>query len=173
MNVKVLLVTIATSLVLGLSGTAWSAAYLKIGDIKGESQANGHQDEIDVLSWSWGTESNRRRGCVRDFHFVKPIDVSSPPILMGQLTQEVYPEARLSVEHDGDSNRSRFEYLTLNFKNVRIETFNTGGSDGAPVTEQVSFNFEEVEYSYLQQRADGSFGDRVTATISGRQCRNN
>lgn len=171
MNVKVLLATVASSLVLGLSGTAWSAAYLKIGDIKGESQADGHQGEIDVLSWSWGAESDRQRGCVRGFHFVKPIDVSSPPILMGQLTQEVYPEARLSVEHDG--SRSRMEYLTLNFRNVRIETFDTGGSDGAPVTEQVSFNFEEVEYSYLQQRADGSFGDRVTATISGRQCRNN
>ena len=172
MKVKALLVTLIVAAGLGITGTAWSAAYIKIGDIKGESQADGHKDEIDVLSWSWGAESNRRRGCVRDFHFVKPIDVSSPPILMGQLTQEVYPEARLSVEHDG-SNRSRFEYLTLNFRNVRIETFHTGGTDGAPVTEQVSFNFEEVEYSYLQQRVDGSFGDRVTATIRGRQCREN
>ncbi|RDX35281.1 Hcp1 family type VI secretion system effector [Kangiella sp. HD9-110m-PIT-SAG06] len=172
MKLKVLLAVLSLLVASCLTNAARSAAYLKIGDIKGESQADGHKDEIDILSWSWGTDSNRRRGCVRDFNFVKPIDTSSPPILMGQLTQEVYPQAKLSVEHDG-ANRSSFEFLTLNFRNVRIETFNTGGADGAPVTEQVSFNFEEVEYSYLQRRADGSFGDRVTATISGRQCRDN
>lgn len=167
MKLKVLLVI---GLIL-MSQSAWSAAYLKIGDIKGESRAQGHEGEIDILSWSWGTESNRRSGCVRDFNFVKQIDSSSSPLLMGQLTGTVYPETILSVERDG--SQIGFEYLTLNFKNVRVETFNTAGSDGSPVTEQVSFNFEEVEYTYVEQRADGSAGGRVTATISARQCRNN
>ena len=28
--------------------------FLKLGDIKGESLAVGHTEEIEVLSWSWG-----------------------------------------------------------------------------------------------------------------------
>ncbi|PXF64601.1 Hcp family type VI secretion system effector [Kangiella spongicola] len=169
MIIRVLLVAFCLS----MSGAAWSAAYLKIGDIEGESRAEGHEGEIDVLSWSWGADTNRRRGCVRDFNFVKSIDKSSAPILMGQIIQEVYPEALLTVEHTGSSQRDRFEFLTLRFRNVRVESFNTGGSDGSNFSEQVSFNFEEVEYSYTPRRQDGSEGSPVTATISARQCRNN
>jgi type VI secretion system secreted protein Hcp len=29
--------------------------FFKIGDLKGESQDKKHKDEIDVLSWSWGS----------------------------------------------------------------------------------------------------------------------
>ena len=28
--------------------------FIKLGDIKGESQDKSHKDEIDVLAWSWG-----------------------------------------------------------------------------------------------------------------------
>ena len=28
--------------------------FLKLGDVKGESAAGGHTEEIDVLAWSWG-----------------------------------------------------------------------------------------------------------------------
>ena len=29
-------------------------AFLKLGDLKGESPVDGHEDEIQVLSWNWG-----------------------------------------------------------------------------------------------------------------------
>ena len=31
-----------------------SDTFLKVGDIKGESADDKHQEEIDVLAWSWG-----------------------------------------------------------------------------------------------------------------------
>jgi type VI secretion system secreted protein Hcp len=32
--------------------------FIKIGDLKGESQDQKHKDEIDLLSWSWGISNN-------------------------------------------------------------------------------------------------------------------
>jgi type VI secretion system secreted protein Hcp len=29
-------------------------AFLKLGDLKGESQVEGFEEQIQVLSWSWG-----------------------------------------------------------------------------------------------------------------------
>lgn len=79
---------------------AASTAYLKIGDIKGESQRADHEDEIDILSWSWGAESNRKAACIEDIKLVKYVDRSSPLLLLGQANQARYPTAVLSVRKD-------------------------------------------------------------------------
>ena len=31
-----------------------SDIFIKIGDIKGESEDDKHKDEVEVMSWSWG-----------------------------------------------------------------------------------------------------------------------
>ena len=57
MTKTILLISVIVgSLLLGgtLHDDAFAAAFLKIADIKGESSDKNHEDEIDVLSWSWG-----------------------------------------------------------------------------------------------------------------------
>ena len=47
-------VTIATALAMLAAPAVAGPAYLKIGDIKGESTGKGHEGQIEILSWSWG-----------------------------------------------------------------------------------------------------------------------
>jgi len=39
-----------------------SDIFIKIGDIKGESNDDKHKDEIEVMSWSWGMNQQGSMG---------------------------------------------------------------------------------------------------------------
>ena len=148
---------------------AASTAYLKIGDIKGESQRVDHEDEIDIISWSWGAESNRKGSCIEDIKLVKYVDRSSPLLLLGQANQARYPTAVLSVRKD--SGEAHLDYLVITMTNVQISRFDTSGaaSDGIP-TETVSLTFDNLEYQYTRQAEDHSAGEVVSATVSTGRC---
>ncbi len=146
-----------------------AAAYLKIGDIKGESQRADHEDEIDILSWSWGAESNKNSSCIRDIKLVKNVDRSSPLLLLGQANQSRYRTAVLSVRKD--SGDAHLDYLVITMTNVQISRFDTTGSasDGVP-TETISLTFDNLEYQYTRQAEDHSAGEVVSATVSSGRC---
>ncbi len=45
------------ALAAAVAGSAMAASsdyYLKLGDVKGESQDDKHKNQIEILSWSWG-----------------------------------------------------------------------------------------------------------------------
>lgn len=148
---------------------AASTAYLKIGDIKGESQRVDHEDEIDIISWSWGAESNRKAACIEDIKLVKYVDRSSPLLLLGQANQARYPTAVLSVRKD--SGEAHLDYLVITMTNVQISRFDASGTagDGIP-TEAVSLTFDNLEYQYTVQADDHSAGEVVSATVSSGRC---
>ena len=64
----------AASVASSTSVVSASDMFLKISGIKGESTDSKHKDEIDVLSWSWGTSTGTgkvKRGtiapqCIQD-----------------------------------------------------------------------------------------------------------
>ena len=63
-------------------------AFLKLGDLKGESIVDGHEDEIQVLAWSWGmtqagtthegTGGGAGKVNVQDISITKTADTASP-----------------------------------------------------------------------------------------------
>jgi hypothetical protein len=55
-------VSIATALAMLAAPAIAGPAYLKLGDIKGESTDKGHKDQIEILSWSWGARSPAASG---------------------------------------------------------------------------------------------------------------
>ncbi|GAA4361850.1 type VI secretion system tube protein Hcp [Kangiella marina] len=149
---------------------AGSTAYLKIGDIEGESQRAGHEGEIDILAWSWGAESNRRGACLTDIELLKSIDKSSPQLLMGQANRMVYPTAVISVRRD--SGDAHLDYLVITLSNVQVSRFQTSNSAGDTLpTESFSLNFEKIEYQYTVQEDDGRAGETVSAVITPERCR--
>ncbi|ACV25815.1 Hcp family type VI secretion system effector [Kangiella koreensis] len=156
-------------LVIPQLANAASTAYLKIGDIKGESQRVDHEDEIDIISWSWGAESNRKAACIEDIKLVKYVDRSSPLLLLGQANQARYPTAVLSVRKD--SGEAHLDYLVITMTNVQISRFDASGTagDGIP-TEAVSLTFDNLEYQYTVQADDHSAGEVVSATVSSGRC---
>ena len=145
--------------------------FLKLeGDaFKGESKQQGHVDEIDVLSWSWG-ESNAGSAAsgggqgsgkvnMQDFSFAMKICKASPKLLLACATGEHISKATLVCRRAGKTPQ---EYLKITLSECLVSSFQTGGSSGDEIpTDSVSINFAKIEYSYSPQKADGSLGTAI------------
>ena len=108
--------------------------FLKLGDIKGESLAAGHTEEIEVLSWSWGcsqtgtTHSGTGGGTgtasVQDLTISKYVDKSSPTIVQACCQGMHMPEAVLTLRKAGGNEP--VEYLKITLKEVLISSHSVG-----------------------------------------------
>ena len=165
-----LLSVLGVALFAGLTPSAAAAndMFLKLGDIKGESQDSTHKDEIDVLAWSWGMSNSGSassgggtsvgKATVQDFSFTKFVDLSTTDIMLNTLTGEHIPEATFVVRKGGTEP---LEFLKITFKEVIVTSVSTGGSGGEDrLTENVSLNFAEVMVEYTQQKSDGTAGTK-------------
>ncbi len=144
-----------------------AAVFIKIGDIKGESIAKDHVDEIEVLSWSWGVTrplldesgSTRTRGNpnVIDLGISKLLDRATPKLVEACVMGTVLPEAVLVIE--SPSLDGNIKVLEIILSNVTITADNLAGSVEA--IETVSLDFEEIEMRYFLPSQDGSPGGTV------------
>jgi len=147
--------------------------FIKIGDIKGESRDSKHQDEIDVLAWSWGASKGTARtkkgllpaACIQDLNLTKYIDRATPELILNGVTGFAVPSAVLTMRKSG---ATQIEFLRLELFNVSVSSFSTGGSGGEDkLTENVTLHFESMKGTYVQQTEDGRPGPAVTFDISG------
>jgi len=142
--------------------------FIKIGDIKGESNDDAHKDEIDVLSWSWGMANNGTtqsggggagKVSFQDLSCTKYLDKATPKLMEACSTGTHLPEATLVVRKAGEIP---IEYLIIRMENVLVSSVSTGGSGGEDrLTENVSLNFSKVHVEYTEQKPDGSTGGKV------------
>lgn len=161
-------------IVFGSASSPSAAVFLKIDDIKGESQDKAHRDEIDVLSWSWGMErpvtggdtgSTRQRGSVvfEDLKCTKYLDKATPKLMEACSKGTHMAEATLVVRKPGTDNP--LEYLVITMRDVLVTSVSTGGSGGEDrLTENVTLSFTEVEVRYTAQNQDGGTGEVVEMT---------
>lgn len=166
---KSLILCVCWALALSLLAVASvnGAVFIKIGDIKGESQAAGHEEEIDVLSWSWGVTrpleddgSTRTRAAaeVHDLVISKVMEKSTPKLFEACVKGLVIPDATLVIERFSESG-GNFKYFEIKLTNVQITSDTLNGSTEA--FENVTMNFEVVEMIYTIQNQDGSAGGNV------------
>jgi type VI secretion system secreted protein Hcp len=109
-------------------------AFLKLTDIKGESQDAKHKGEIDILSFSFGanqTGSSAHGGgggtgkvALQDFHFVHALDQSSPVLFQKCATGEHLKEALITVRKAGGE---QLEYLKIKLTDVLISSVQQSG----------------------------------------------
>jgi type VI secretion system secreted protein Hcp len=148
--------------------------FIKIGDLKGESRDKTHAGEIDVLAWSWGVSNSGSahtgggagagKANVQDLSFTKYIDKSSPSLQLACCKGSHYTDATLVVRKAGGKP---LEYLKITMTEVLISSVSTGGSGGEDrLTENVSLNFAKVKVDYVEQKPDGTEGDKPTMTFS-------
>ena len=140
--------------------------YIKIDDVKGESQDDKHKDEIDVLAWSWGMSSSGTTHMgggggsgkvnVQDLSFTKYIDKSSADLMLACCNGKHFKEALLTVRKAGEVP---VEYLKVTMKDLIVTSVSTGGSGGEDrLTENVTLNFAEVKVQYTPQDEKGAGG---------------
>jgi len=140
-------------------------SFIKIGDIKGETNDSKHKDEIEVLSFSWGANQSTSMSAgagggggkvqVQNFNFVKKIDKASPVLFQSCCTGDHIKQADFVVRKAGGT---QLEYLKVKFTDVMIASIrpggNANGSDDIP-HEEVSLSFTKVEVDYQPQGQDG------------------
>ena len=149
-------------------------AFLKIDGIPGESTDDKHKDWIEVLSFNFGmdqpssaTDSSAGGGTtervnVHDLNVVKHLDKASPKLYENCCNGKHIANVTLELCRAGGD---KLKYLEVKMEQVVISSAAPGGqslgSDGFP-TENVSFNFGKVKWTYTQQkRADGTGGGNV------------
>lgn len=146
------------------------AAYLKIGDIGGESQRADHEEEIDIHDVIWNVEQgsaaqigkgrSRSRAQVGPIYLRKFTDAASAYLLLACMQGKSFPDMVLSVRKD--SGEAHLDYLIITMENVTISKFETEGvgaaEDGQMIQEVVGLIFENVTYKYTVQEDDHSAG---------------
>jgi type VI secretion system secreted protein Hcp len=151
--------------------------FLKIPDIDGESQRVDHEDEIDIHAMEWGVSQVRPamvgRGRARARSDMKPMrvskyyDASSPYLAQAADRAKSFDEVVVSVRKD--SGEAHLDYLIITMENVIITSYalKTGDPDeiGAPLSEEVEFDFEKVTILYKRQADDGSVGSEHEVTL--------
>lgn len=175
-TLKRLTVASAATLALAVPALGQAAAdiFLRLEGIPGESADAKHKDEIEILSYSMGASQTSpsagsrlaaSRPCVKDISFAKTLDKSSPLLFASAVSGMHIPQATLTLRKAGGTQA---EYLVMQFNDVLISSYQSGGSQGDSVpTDSFSLNFSKVTFSYSPQKADGSLGSPVTAVISG------
>jgi type VI secretion system secreted protein Hcp len=111
--------------------------FLKIDGpvVKGESQVKGHEDQIQVLAWSWGmsqtgtTHHGSGGGAgkvnVQDLSFTHYVDTSSPTLILACCKGTHYDKATLTMRKAGGDP---LPYLTIEFKDVIVTSVSGGGT---------------------------------------------
>ncbi|MFL9900652.1 type VI secretion system tube protein Hcp [Paraburkholderia fungorum] len=147
--------------------------FMKLGDIKGESQDKSHKEEIEVLAWSWGlsqsgtmhmgTGGGAGKVSVQDLSFTKYSDKASPPIMAACTKGTHIDKALLTVRKAGGDNP--LEYYKITLEGVLVSSYSTGGSGGEErFTENVTLNFEKFHVEYQPQNAKGAKEGGVVET---------
>lgn len=169
--------SIAAFALLGSATTSDAAAFMKLGDIKGEATDNEHKDWIIIESMSspifraMTTDSTtgvqRRRGDVilDDISCTKELDKSSPKIAEAICIGTVYPEVEIHFcievpNTDGTLGTRQEPYLTYKLKDVIVTSYSFhGNAAGDPLpTEEITLGYTEVEWTYIT--VDPKTGDK-------------
>lgn len=145
-----------------------SGAFLKIDDIVGESQRDGMEGSIDVLSYSFGVQNTGSasagggagagRADFTDVSLVVPQSTATVPLLLAVATGKHHQTAVLTLRN----NQFR-DFYEVTLTDVVVTSVHEGasvGSDDRP-TNAVSLSFQKVQWSYRAHSTDGSLGTPV------------
>jgi len=163
--------------------------FIKIGSLQGESvdgATPSHQDEIDIIGWSFGATNpaswalgqggQQSKPTFTDIHISKYCDKSSMALWNACATGKHFPDGTITCRKAaGDNNK--VEYLVIKLTDVVITSIQFNGSGTEQyVHESVTLTSAQIDQAYtLQQQADGSGGGKAefvydlqkqTATLS-------
>jgi type VI secretion system secreted protein Hcp len=143
---------------------------LKIDGIEGESKQTGLENQIEVMSWSWG-ENNGGSAAggggqgagkvnMQDFNFTMQMCKASPKIVKACATGDHIKEVLLTCRRAGKEARP---YLEIKFTDCLISSYQTSGAAGSSEipTDNVSLNFSKIEFKYSPQKEDGTLGTAI------------
>ncbi len=144
---------------------AQSDALIQIDGITGETQQDGLDGYMELLSWSIGasnsstfgsgTGGGKGKSVLQDLHCTKTVDKASPVIFQycafGNHVDTVTFVARKAAGPD-----NKLTYITTKLTNCFITSYQkSGGSDGGAM-ESFSITFEKIHDEYQPQDKSGA-----------------
>ena len=142
-------------------------AFLQLGDLKGESQVEGFEEQIQILRFSWcmnqtgtthmGTGGGAGKVNVHDLVLEHYIDTASPNIVMACCSGKHFPDAKLTVRKAGEDP---LEYLILTLSDVIVTSVTMGSTEDSSsaekIKEEFALNFAGFNYAYQPQDEKGA-----------------
>lgn len=147
-------------------------AYLTFfADAPGESPAVGHEDWIELLSWTWSVTATQGPGGGSGGGAGRPdpsaliwehvFDAAAPRLLGSVASSRRIPKAELHVTRGG-GHGGRDAWLIVKMQDLRITSVATTGTAEGDVEQTVGMEFGSVRFEYRRQQPDGSLGTPVT-----------
>jgi len=145
---------------------------LKIDGIDGESKVKGHENWIDVESWSWGESQagtyaaggggGAGKVSMHDFDFAMRVNKATPKLIQACASGQHIKKTELVCRKAGGDQEP---FLKYTFSDVLVSSYQTGGSGGDDIvpSEQISLNYAKMEVEYKEQKADGTLGGAIKA----------
>lgn len=136
-------------------------------NVKGESQISGHEDWIDLDSYSldFHQSGSFHRGgggagggvAVGDLMLTKKLDASSINLMKNVCKGSHYKKVVLEVLKNIGDNKME-TYYKIEMTDVIVSSYNVGGAkDGNDfINESFSFNFRHIKTEYHKQEKDGT-----------------
>ena len=139
--------------------------FLKLTGVDGESKAAGHENEIDVLAWSWGMTQPGSMGMgggggtgrvsIQDISITKYIDKASAQLMLFCCNGQHIDEGTLVCRKAAGG--SALEFLKIKLTKVFVTSVSTGGTPGEEqLSENVTLSCAKFEVEYQEQQEDGS-----------------
>jgi type VI secretion system secreted protein Hcp len=138
-------------------------AFLKFGDIEGETQNEQHPKHIEIESFSWsGSHSgtvesggglSSGKAMVGDLQLTKKMDKSSPKLQLACCTGAPVPEAYLVVDRAGTAPTP---YLKVTLADAVISSYNVTTAGGDMPYESLSLSYTKVTIGYIPVDKEGN-----------------
>lgn len=150
-----------TALLCGLAVTpvanADLLAWMKVDGIPGESVVRGHENEIELQSYSqnFGT-----RTCSRVV-VVKALDSASPALISRAATNQLITRIVISLRKPGETPLDFFKATLDSVLIDRIDLVD----EGTALKESLILRPRSIRLEYRPQRQDGTFGDPIITDV--------
>jgi type VI secretion system secreted protein Hcp len=136
--------------------------FLKLDSITGESVADGHKDEIQLLSFSWGGSqvssvagtggSGAGKVSLENIHVMKYYDKASPTLFKSLVSGTHIKTGVLSAVKSGVTEGKPF--LKVSFEELFVTNVSISGSSEIPA-ESISFSYNKIKVEYSTQNEQG------------------
>jgi type VI secretion system secreted protein Hcp len=135
--------------------------YLKLDGIEGEAVAKGFENQIQLLSFSWGgTQRTSVAGTggsgagkvdLSDLSIMKNMDKATAPIFKALISGTHVKTGTLSATKSGAAGKP---FLKLTFEELFVTSQQVSASSEIP-SESVSFSYNKIKEEYSTQNEQG------------------
>jgi type VI secretion system secreted protein Hcp len=135
--------------------------FLKIDGVEGESLDKAHRDEIDVLSWSWGTSRSGGSTVFDPFSWEQGLDSSFVPLFLGLANGTTFDSALLSVRREGTTQ----DFFKMLLQDAKVVSLSSQAGD-AGIAVNAALSYVAITMTYLPQDAKGGLGSPIVGSFN-------